>query len=487
MGSARRAGVGVGLLALCATAWLVVLWVAPDPGATAIGPTRRVSIGPAEAVDALATIPTREGAEGSVASSLEPATDLPVPEACHDLEVALASLAEELASDPLFVKQVWDPRCRGISRSLDPPCLDRLARAAEDELRPDGQRLAALSLLRAAPELPAGHDLTEGARRLLELAFDPSIPSPVEAAPPSAGSAIADVRNRRSSIARIAGACLASLGETADRARLVELLDDAERSGLAAEALASSRAPDVFDPLAARLADSGRDGATAARALLGLIASGGLPMPDPHLAVRLTASLMERWERASAGSEESWACESALARLDPAAAALRWGELLDQEQVQDVHLPRAAVALARCPGPEAATRLHELLASGREAIGLAAAEAIQRSPREDSSASSLEARAEGVLEKLTLTSADPAVRRRALLATRGSDPEQLLAMLGKVLESDPDLRVREGAVLRLEALGAAHPRARELLELVVVREPEPRVRRAAAQALGHPR
>jgi hypothetical protein len=475
----RRAGFGLGLVALAAVAGLLVGWLTdppvPSPFSSPVAATPPAPTAP----PAAPTVTRREAEAVPSPASPPPAADLeaPAPRACPDVGAAIAELAALLERTDLQVVQVFDPRVELWGGGLDGHCTALVAAQADDSTVSAASRLAALSLLRVVPELPGGFALSPDARALLWRAFDRGLASPVAAVDaierPGATAA------HRDSIARVAGACLAVLGDAADLDRLLDRMV-AEPDLVATRSLAYARPPQVAEALVGRLADAER-GTPVLVALVGMLDDRRGPDLDPVLADGVAQAVAERWRGQEPGANEELLCAIVLGRLDPQLEARLWRERLDADGVTPERVARAALALARSASAEDLARLEAWLAAGSDAERVEAAVALVRlGPEGDSSV--LRTRALDALESVVRTAEAPAMRREALYSL-APDPARMVPLAGEVLRLDPDEGVRLAAVGRLGRHAGTDPRARELLEWAAAGDGSESVRSAAARAL----
>jgi len=480
----RRAALGLGLVAAAMAALVAVRWpvARPVPAAPAPGPAQ----GTAERPTGEPSAPVarrRASASPSAGDEAVPPQASPGParRACPDLDAAIDELAGLLVRTELQVVQVFDPRAELLGEALDQHCAGLLVARAADPAAPAAARLAALSLLRVAPRLPDGFGLSGDQRALLWRSFDRGLPSPVQ---PTGGLARSGtVAAHRDAIARVAGACLAVLGDAGDLHRLLDRIVD-EDDLVAARSFAYARTPQATGLLVDGLSET-EHATQVLTALLWILESGGDGAAlEPELVDQVAGAVAQRWRTQEPGSNEELMCSIVLAQLDPELAADRWAELLDANQVPPARLGRAALALARSSSPEAAARLGSWLAQGAEPERLAAAVALLRGTPDGEEGAELQGRAAGALESVLRTSADPGLRRTALYALERADPDRQLALAVEALALDGDDGVRIAAVHCLQAARQrGSPQAQTLLERAALEDASQAVRRAAEQAL----
>ncbi len=137
--------------------------------------------------------------------------------------------------------------------------------------------------------------------------------------------------------------------------------------------------------------------------------------------------------------------------------------------------------LGRLRTPRALPVVQEVLARESQTSVLAAA--LHALPRPTGVAQGTAELLQTELEELALGSAEPELRRRALIAYAdwGADP----ALLASALRDDPDPSVRAGAAFALERLGGGGPAEWELLgSLLNDPREDPTLRENAWRALG---
>jgi hypothetical protein len=417
-------------------------------------------------------------ASQDVAVAKDEAGEPVAAQACPDVEALVRELAALLEDPNLMTAGYFDGWLLGQANDLDAHCARILEGIAQDVVRRPVEQIAASRLLVELANKQTVASLSAAQRSVLWQAYDVSQPSPVIPA-----DADADVLLRhRSEIAAVAGACLAVLGERGDLEQLVERLGKSlgYDHGLAARSLSHASSTVLAELLLVRLSDPTLTSGQMVQAIAGLSDHPEAFQAHPELRARAAQALSDRWRAEAANFMEVRAIDRLLSIVDPELRADRWGEALDQGTAgQNLHL--ATEALIAHGAPRDLERIDGLLARGSEHERLAAARAVVGAKDDGDASKPLRHSACAALAELVRSSPTPLVRRQALLAAR-KVPDVLAPVALEALE-DEDADVRESAVIALRALPELDPTARARLELAAQSDLDPRVRKAADQAL----
>jgi hypothetical protein len=432
------------LLALSAAA--LALWLHGDSSAsTAAAPRAEARVREApERERVLEAVPqeARAAAAGHVAAALR---------ACPDLDAVVARRAQLLRDGTRSLERDWVADGALEARAFDPHCARELLRRGADAARDDTARLAAFSLVAADAGLAGVVEPEPSSLAWLRSQVD-AMPSPrLSGLDPSQFQGL---RTR----GLIAAQCLAALGDSRERARLVADLASDARAQAALFALSGSCADDV----AALLVDALERDPDARRGVLrAMVRAGSEPAFEIASGHRArAAAALERWWTAGAmerpQGDDVGLAAAALDTLDPDAAARLWNERLQEVGPEPRWLHLSVAALARRGTPEDLERLERLVADGELRARIDVAMHTLASTGDESPAADVRASCAALLADVLVGDSAPALRLRAVhgLGRAGHlGPRELAAL--ELGATDPDASVRACARAILGRMSAA--------------------------------